>query len=184
MLTIGNLTRPDIFDISAKKLDQLYSKVVEIGERITLVNYTEGGGAEKQITLADAGKYDEDTLVRSITGDIVQILEKPDLTKVESQLKKLKEEGFSSLAICFFHAYLYPKHEQEITSLARQMGFQVSVSTELQQMVGIVSRCSSTVADAYLLPKILEGFGSGFEGGLEAMGNKLLFMQRWIVSME
>jgi 5-oxoprolinase (ATP-hydrolysing) len=43
-----------------------------------------------------------------------------------------------------------------------------------------VSRANSATADAYLTPvtrRYIESFGSGFEGGLEAFGNKLLFMQ-------
>jgi len=180
VLTIGNQSRPDIFNISAKKLDQLYSKVVEVDERITLANYSEGGGPQDLITLEDQSKYNDCELVEAITGDVIQILTKPNLSKITGQLEELKAAGYSSLAICFLHSYLYPKHEQEVAKLARSLGFQVSVSTELQPTMGIVDRCSSTVADAYLLPKIqeyLEGFGSGFKGGLKAMGNKLLFMQ-------
>lgn len=179
VLAIGNQTRPDIFNISAKKLSQLYDKVVEVGERVTLPNYTEGGGPEKVVTLGDNDAYDG-KLVEGITGDVVQIIEQPDLAEVTEQLLQLKKEGYSSLAICFLHAYLYPKHEQQVAELARSMGFQVSVLTELQPVIGVVTRCSSTVADAYLLPKIqeyLKGFAQGFEGGLEAFGSKLLFMQ-------
>ncbi|EGV64790.1 5-oxoprolinase [Yamadazyma tenuis] len=179
VLRIGNQTRPDIFNISARKLDQLYTKVIEVGERITLANYTEGGGAEKKVTLADNKDFDG-ALVEATTGDVIQIIEKPNMAEVEKQLLELKKEGYSSLAVCFLHSYLYPTHEQQVSALARKLGFQVSVSTELQPSIGVVSRCSSTVADAYLLPKIqeyLEGFGAGFEGGLNAMGNKLLFMQ-------
>jgi 5-oxoprolinase (ATP-hydrolysing) len=179
VLEIGNQTRPDIFNISARKLDQLYTKVIEIGERITLPNYTEGGGAKVKVTMADQEKYNNQ-LVEGITGDVLQILEKPDLSEVKAQLQQLKDEGFSNLAICLLHSYLYPTHEAEVSELARSMGFEVSVSVELQPVMGIVNRCSSAVADAYLSPKIqeyLQGFSAGFKGGLEAMGNKLLFMQ-------
>lgn len=179
VLAIGNQTRPDIFNISAKKLSQLYDTVVEIDERITLPNFTEGGGGEVKVTLEDNDKFGG-KLVKGITDDVVQIIEKPDMKVVEKQLLELKAKGYTSLAICFLHAYLYPFHEQEVAKLARSLGFQVSVSTELQPVVGIVNRCSSTVADAYLLPKIqeyLQGFGQGFKGGLESFGNKLLFMQ-------
>lgn len=180
VLAIGNQTRPDIFNITAKKLDQLYSKVVEIDERITLVNYTEGGGSKEKITLENSFPYKKEELKQASTGDLIHIIEKPNLSKVESQLLELQSQGFSSIAICFLHSYLFPEHEQQVAKLARRLGFQVSVSTELQPVMGIVDRCSSTVADAYLLPKIQEylvGFGAGFKGGLDAMGNKLLFMQ-------
>lgn len=179
VLAIGNQTRPDIFNISAKKLDQLYDKVVEINERITFANYTEGGGAKKKITLADNAEFDN-ALVEGTTGDILQVISKPDMAEVEIQLRQLQSEGYSSLALCFLHSYVYPYHEQQVAELARKMGFQVSVLTELQPVIGVVSRCSSTVADAYLLPKIqeyLESFSQGFQGGLDSFGNKLLFMQ-------
>ncbi|CUM66612.1 uncharacterized protein PRCAT00004283001 [Priceomyces carsonii] len=177
VLAIGNQTRPDIFNISAKKLEQLYSTVIEINERITLENYTEGGGPQEPITLEN---NKDPNLVAASTGDIIRILERPDLNKVRTQLEELKENGYYNIAICFLHSYLYPEHEIQVAQLAREMGFQVSVSTELQPQIGVINRCSSTVADAYLSPKIqeyLKGFGSGFKGGLEAMGHKLLFMQ-------
>ncbi|WRT68163.1 uncharacterized protein IL334_005138 [Kwoniella shivajii] len=47
-------------------------------------------------------------------------------------------------------------------------------------LIKIVSRSNSATADAYLTPvtrRYLESFGQGFEGGIEAFGNKLLFMQ-------
>lgn len=179
VLAIGNQTRPDIFNISAKKLDQLYEKVVEIDERITLPNYTEGGGPKVQVSLEQNDKFGG-SLVQGLTGDVVQILRKPVLETIRSQLLELKSEGFSNLAVCFLHSYLYPDHEQQVAALARELGFQVSVLTELQPVIGVVNRCSSTVADAYLLPKIheyLQNFAQGFEGGLEAFGDKLLFMQ-------
>ncbi|CCE82366.1 Piso0_002089 [Millerozyma farinosa CBS 7064] len=177
VLEIGNQTRPNIFNISAKKLSQLYSKVIEVDERITLVNYTEGGGPQEPASIEDASGEE---YIEASTGDLIRVMTKPKEAAVRAQLEALKAEGYSTLAICFLHSYLYPKHEQFVANIAREMGFQISVSTELQPMIGIVNRCSSTVADAYLLPKIqeyLEGFGSGFKGGLNAMGNKLLFMQ-------
>lgn len=43
-----------------------------------------------------------------------------------------------------------------------------------------MSRANSATADAYLTPvtrRYLESFADGFQGGLSAFGNKLLFMQ-------
>ncbi len=47
-------------------------------------------------------------------------------------------------------------------------------------MIKIVSRANSATADAYLSPvtrAYIETFARGFDGGLDALGNKLLFMQ-------
>lgn len=56
-------------------------------------------------------------------------------------------------------------------ALARRLGFtQVSLSSEVMPMVRAVPRGYTVCADAYLTPKIhqyLEGFTSGFKGGLK-----------------
>lgn len=46
--------------------------------------------------------------------------------------------------------------------------------------IKLIARANSSIADAYLTPvtrRYIEGFGSGFEGGIDAFGDKLLFMQ-------
>jgi 5-oxoprolinase (ATP-hydrolysing) len=105
------------------------------------------------------------------------------------------------------HSYLWGEHEELVANIAKEKGFEVSVSSKLQPMVSsfarslsqsrgnrrmllsnwltlrqikLVSRANSSIADAYLTPvtrRYIESFGSGFEGGIEAFGNKLLFMQ-------
>ncbi|ODQ81155.1 hypothetical protein BABINDRAFT_160555 [Babjeviella inositovora NRRL Y-12698] len=174
ILKIGTQARPNIFDLSARKLKQLYKRVVEIDERVTIESYTEGGEKPPVDITSDA------SLVTGITGDVIRILQAPDMAIVSQQLSELHAQGFRSLALCLLHSYAYPAHEQAIAALARQMGFQVSVSVDLQPMISMVSRTSSTVADAYLGPilqEYMQSFGAGFEGGLMALGNKLLFMQ-------
>lgn len=173
VLTIGNQARPHIFDLSAKKLGHLYSKVIEVDERVTIEGFSEGGG--NNLT------YDDPELVQGITGDKIRILKKPDYNKIRKQLVEIYESGeVETIALCLLHSYAYPVHEIEIAKICKEIGFHISVSHVLQPMIGFVNRTSSTVADAYLSPiikKYLEGFGKGFEGGLEAFGNKLLFMQ-------
>lgn len=177
VLAIGNQTRPNIFDLTAKKLGQLYQAVVEIDERVTIESFSEGGGDHLPVpdVTSDA------QLVKGDTGEVIRVLRKPDYAVVTKQLTELWAQGsVKTLALCLLHSYAYPEHESAIAKIARDIGFQVSVSHQLQPMIGMVNRTSSTVADAYLSPVIteyLEGFGSGFEGGLDAFGNKLLFMQ-------
>lgn len=174
VLKIGNQTRPHIFDLTARKLGHLYLEVVEIDERVTMENFTEGGGDKLAPSEADP------ELTTGVTGDVIRVLRVPNYVEVESQLKALFAKGISTLALCLLHSYAFPEHEQKIAEIAKKIGFSVSVSHELQPMIGMVNRCSSTVADAYLSPVIqnyVAGFGAGFEGGLPAFGNKLLFMQ-------
>ncbi|KAI5951557.1 hypothetical protein KGF54_004631 [Candida jiufengensis] len=176
VLVIGNQTRPHIFDLTAKKLGHLYDKVLEIDERVTIAGFSEGGGDKLKIDT----ELDPE-LKESITGDIVRIIKEPDYGKVKEQLQEVFDQGeIKTIALSLLHAYAYPKHEAEIAKIAKEIGFDVSVSHELQSMIGFVNRTSSTVADAYLSPVIneyIQNFGAGFEGGLNAFGNKLLFMQ-------
>ncbi|KAI1291186.1 5-oxoprolinase [Xylaria venustula] len=174
LLVIGNQARPHIFDLSVHKLQNLYEKVIEVDERVTMEEYLEN--PEKQ--LIDVSK--DNALVEGLTGEPVRILKIPDMHIVRDQLQSLWNEGFRTVAICFIHSYLYTKHEDQVGALARQMGFDVSVSSELQPMIKMVSRGNSVTADAYLSPLIsryVKNFGNGFKGGLDAIADKLLFMK-------
>lgn len=176
VLRIGNQTRPHIFDLTAHKLGHLYLLVVEIDERVTMESFTEGGGDKLKVDAAG-----DPELVAGVTGDVLRVLKRPDYDIVRKQLTDIWNLGsVKTLALCLLHSYAYPEHEQKIAGIAREIGFAVSVSHQLQPMIGMVNRCSSTVADAYLSPvinKYIQSFGDGFEGGLDAFGNKLLFMQ-------
>ncbi|CUM56880.1 uncharacterized protein AC631_01499 [Debaryomyces fabryi] len=176
VLSIGNQTRPNIFDLKAKKLDHLYKTVLEIDERVTIEGISESKNNDCQID-----KNHDQTLVKGITGDLVRIIKKPNYDYIQQELEALFNRGeIKCIALSLLHSYVFPEHESEIAKICRKIGFEVSVSHELQPMIGMVNRTSSTVADAYLTPIIKEyltSFGSGFEGGLDAFGNKLLFMQ-------
>ena len=133
---------------------------------------------------------------------------------MSKQLDELKAKGINSVAIAFVHSYLWSEHEEMVARIAKEKGFAVSVSSELQPMVSalaaqyphssaasfcgtarclrsvaltisgpqikLVARANSSIADSYLTPvtrRYIESFGAGFEGGIEAFGSKLLFMQ-------
>lgn len=156
--------------MSIKKLSQLYEKVVEINERITLESSEEDPSQE------DISVEGDPDLVVGSTGEIVRIIRRPNLATVSEQLDALYNEGFRSIALALLHSYTFNDHEKMIAEIARAKGFSVSVSYELQPLIKIVSRCNSTVADAYLTPitkRYIEGFAAGFQGGLEAFGSKL-----------
>ncbi|KAK0432871.1 Hydantoinase B/oxoprolinase-domain-containing protein [Armillaria borealis] len=177
VLRIGQQARPNIFDLSIQKLSSLYEKVVEVGERVTIATSTE----DPESSVSDfEGTFDA-SIVRGLTGDFIRVLKKPDPQTVRAQLQSLyDDEGFRSIAIAFVHSYTYPAHESMVADIAREFGFSVSVSSELQPMIKIVSRANSATADAYLSPvtrAYIETFARGFDGGLDALGNKLLFMQ-------
>ena len=71
------------------------------------------------------------------------------------RLQKAYEAGYRSCAIVFMHGYHYPQNEQAIAKLAKQCGFeQISLSSLCSPLPRLVSRGDTTVADAYLSPKL------------------------------
>ena len=97
------------------------------------------------------------------------------LIDVRNQLQNIQDQGIDSIAIVFMHAYRYPKHEQQVAALARELGFsQVSVSHEVSPLIKLISRGDTTVVDAYLSP-ILRRYVDSVAN--ELGDAKLLFMQ-------
>jgi len=184
LLLIGNQSRPRIFDLNIRRPAPLYSTVVEVDERVTLVGFTSDPHAEE-----NAVQFHEDgsvkrgytgagwdghghaegpgEIVRGLSGEAVRILQKPDLDAVKRDLQELYAEGYRSLAIVFVHSYTFPTHEKIVGQLARSMGFtQVSESSQLLPMIKMVPRGVSSTADAYLTP-ILRQYLDGFFGGFD-----------------
>ncbi|KAI0791315.1 5-oxoprolinase [Abortiporus biennis] len=188
LLLIGNQSRPKIFDLNIRRAPPLYSKVVEIDERVTLVGYTSDPKAEEHAVQFDEdgqvirgyrgagwdGKSIGDSpgeVIRGISGEAVRIMQKPDLDIVKKDLEALYQEGYRSIAIVLCHSYTYPEHEIQVGKLARSIGFtHVSESSQLLPMIKMVPRGVSSTADAYLTPilrQYLDGFFSGFDEKLK-----------------
>ena len=62
-------------------------------------------------------------------------MHRPDPAVVSKQLDALWEKGIKSIAIAFVHSYLWGEHEDMVAKIAREKGFEVSVSNTLQPMV-------------------------------------------------
>ena len=171
-LTIGNQSRPKIFDLAIKKPDVLYEQVVEIEERVTLEDYAED--PERTTTPADAVAGSKEAqgqdLVRGLSGETVRILKRAKEDDVRNKLRGIYDSGIRSIAVCLLHGYTFPDHEALIGRIAKEVGFEhISLSHELMPMIKLVSRATSVCADAYLTPaikKYIDGFQSGFAGGL------------------
>ncbi|KAK0385016.1 hypothetical protein NLU13_7494 [Sarocladium strictum] len=171
-LTIGNQSRPKIFDLAIKKPDVLYEQVVEIDERVTLEDYAED--PYRNITKAEAragtAEAEGKDLVQGLSGETVRILKRADEGDIKSKLQDVYDSGIRSIAVCLMHGYTFPDHEKLIGKVAKDIGFQhISLSHELMPMIKLVSRATSVCADAYLTPairKYIDGFSAGFEGGL------------------
>jgi 5-oxoprolinase (ATP-hydrolysing) len=76
-----------------------------------------------------------------------------DEDEVRRALQSLRDQGITSLAVLFLHAFAYPDHEQRIRVLAEEAGFtQISLSHEVAREIKAVGRGDTTAADAYLTP--------------------------------
>lgn len=174
VLLIGTQARPHIFDLSVEKLDQLYERVLEIDERVTFEEASE----DPESAAVD---MTDPALTKCVTGEVIRILNRPDLDKIQSDLQSLWDEGFRDLAIAFMHSYAYPNHELQVADVARDIGFRISVSCQLQPSIKLTTRCQSATADAYLSPvtaEYLDSFSRGFQGHFkDHHSTKLLICQ-------
>ncbi|TEA15231.1 Uncharacterized protein C8034_v002380 [Colletotrichum sidae] len=174
LLHIGNQSRPKLFDLAIRKPDVLYSKVIEIPERVTLEAWSENNNPETIDVSSDPA------LVKGVTGEAVRILEPLDVEASRRALQEAYEEGYRSIAVCLMHSYTFRDHEAAIAQLAADIGFtHISPSAELSPVVKIVPRGNSSTADAYLTPEIkryIASFEAGFED-LRSSGTRCEFMQ-------
>ena len=94
LLLIGNQSRPKIFDLNIRRPSPLYSTVLEVDERVTLVGYTSDPQAEQHaVQFDEAGKvkrgyrgngWDQKgdaegpgEVVQGLSGEAVRIMQKP-----------------------------------------------------------------------------------------------------------
>ncbi|PNY10004.1 5-oxoprolinase-like protein [Trifolium pratense] len=169
LLQIGNQARPSIFDLTVSKPSNLYEEVVEVEERVELVQ-------EKE---EEENQGASSPIVKGISGELIKIVKPLNEEALKPVLKNLLEKGISCLAVVLMHSYTYPQHEQQVERLALGLGFRhVSISSGLSPMVRAVPRGLTASVDAYLTPVIkdyLSGFISKFDEGLGKLN--VLFMQ-------
>lgn len=189
LLEIGNQSRPRIFDLAIKRPSTLYSDVVEVDERVTLVGYTQDPSSVEHAVQFDAqgnitrgyrgegwdGHGDAEgpgDVVMGVSGEAVRILQRPNLAAIRADLQRLYDQGVRSLAIVFVHSYTYPEHEKQVAELAKSMGFKhVSASSQLLSMIKMVPRGVSATADAYLTPVLSDYINGFFDGFDDAIGD-------------
>ena len=69
LLHIGNQSRPHMFDLAIRKPDVLYSKVIEVSERVVLESCAESSRTSLRLTCPPPVKS-----VTGVTGETVQIV--------------------------------------------------------------------------------------------------------------
>lgn len=91
----------------------------------------------------------------SANGDVVTPLDEAGVRQIAAQLA---QGGVKSVAVCLLHAYKYPAHEQRIGALLAELvpGISVSLSSSVCPEVREFDRASTTVANAYTRPLMVQ----------------------------
>jgi 5-oxoprolinase (ATP-hydrolysing) len=102
-------------------------------------------------------------------------LEALDEEAARGALQAARGAGFEAVAVLGIHASLFPRWEQRIAALAREVGFaHVVASHEIAREQGMLARGETAVADAYLTP-LLRAHVAALQA--ELPGARLRFMQ-------
>ncbi|MDJ0617102.1 MAG: hydantoinase/oxoprolinase family protein [Calothrix sp. MO_192.B10] len=76
-----------------------------------------------------------------------------NIEQVTQDLETVYHTGIRSCAIVLMHSDRYHHHEQQVATIAKEIGFtQISVSHQVSPLMKLVSRGDTTVVDAYLTP--------------------------------
>jgi len=177
ILHIGNQSRPRIFDLEIAMPKPLYCGVVEVDERLIVLQ------SEKDSMKEHANCR----VVECTSGEKIIVEKEPDLAALRLELEAIrKQTGATSAAIALLHSFIFGEHEEAVGRVALAAGFtQVSLSHKVMPAVKLVPRGHTACADAYLSPVLrsyVEGFAQGFERGLKKDSSigpspTLLFMQ-------
>ncbi|OMJ22198.1 5-oxoprolinase [Smittium culicis] len=108
LLQIGNQARPNLFDLKIDRPGMLYSDIIEIDERVTLVGYQ----MNSEGVYADCTDMEKEikngTVIKGISGEYLRVLKAPDLQEVEKKLIASYQKGIRSISVCFLHSYTFP----------------------------------------------------------------------------
>jgi N-methylhydantoinase A len=79
-----------------------------------------------------------------------------DDASVREAVERLREAEVEAVAVCLLFAFLHPEHERRVGEAVREAlgGVHVSLSSEVLPEFREYERFSTTVADAYLAPKL------------------------------
>ena len=91
----------------------------------------------------------------SAFGEVMTPLDEGSVRRIAARLVEL---GIRSVAVCLLHAYKYPQHEQRIAQLLAEHapGVSVSLSSSVCPEVREYDRASTTVANAYTRPMMVQ----------------------------
>lgn len=96
-----------------------------------------------------------------------------DLEEVADVGRQLLLEGIEAIAVCFINSYANPQHEKAAAEMLRRLypTLRVTASHEVLPEMKEYERTSTTVVNAYLLPR-MQSYLERLVGRLERMGIK------------
>ena len=147
-----------------------FEDVIEIGRQNRSRLYDLGYRKEPQIVPPDL-RFGIKGRVLS-TGEEYQPLDMEEARKV---IKRLVRSQAQSIAVCFIFSFANPSHEQKIKELLENTGIPVSLSHEILAEFREFERTSTTVLNAYVVPKMYNYIGHLMAE--MAKGNSLSIMQ-------
>lgn len=95
LLFIGNQSRPKIFDLNIQIPEVLYEDVVEVDERIRILDQTE------------ELSHDPETIKMGTNGCQVVVEKQVNESELTRDLENMKRKGIKSVAILFLHSFMY-----------------------------------------------------------------------------
>lgn len=111
------------------------------------------------------------------TGEVLRPL---DHAVVGSFIRKIRDHGIHSVAVCLLHAYANPIHEQQIKNLIQDLHPQafVTISSEILPEFREYERTSTICINAYVMPKV-NAYVHHLEGMLQDLkvASELYIMQ-------
>ena len=100
--------------------------------------------------------------IKERTDHLGRIAQKVNAKEVKDALKKLKEQGVESIAVCLLHSYANPENEEKVGKIIRENWPEaaVSMSSHVAREFREYERMSTTVLDAYIKRRVAEYLGA------------------------
>lgn len=119
---------------------------------MTIEDYQQDPWREESVSKSLAALNVDPALVQGRSNEVVRILKTQEPERVKTDLQKLYDQGYRSLAVCFAHSYTFPDHELLLEQWAEEVGFtQISLSSQLLPMIKVscFAYCGSAHAETH-----------------------------------
>ena len=83
-------------------------------------------------------------------------IEALDREDVRAACRAFRDEGVESVAVCLLNSFVNPVHERAAAEILREENLcdAISVSSDIVPIMGEYERCSTTVVNAYVMPRV------------------------------